>query len=75
MPDPPESLVYIEALMGFSLTCHPNCLKSTLLSGDCVLKNGSHGGQSILRLHWGDSEDPQVAKVQLSGQPMVISSQ
>ena len=62
---PQESSVYIEALTGFSLTHHPNCLKNTLLSQDCVLKSGSHGGQSVLSLHGGEGKEPQVARVQV----------
>ena len=67
--------VYIEALMGFSLICHPDYLKNTLLFQDCVLKNGSHGGQSVCSEDRGESEEPPIAGLRLSDQSVVTSSQ
>ena len=70
--------VFIAASTGFSQEYHPDGLNNTLLSQGCILENGSHCGNGEQNVHSkdrGESEEPQIAPVQFTGQPAVTASQ
>ena len=67
----------IEALTGLSHIYYADGLNSTFSQG-CILENGLHcknSGQNVHSMDKEGDEEPPIAKVQLMGQPAVISSQ
>ena len=77
---PPELCVYIEALTGFILMYHTAQMVSTLCYSHRAawLESGSESGNGRQSTHSkvrGLGEEPLTPQVQLSGQPVITSSQ
>ena len=69
--------VYIEALMGFSHTYHPDGLDNAMLSQGYILENSFHcgtGQNNVYSKYRGEGEEPLTVWVQLADQPEVTSS-
>ena len=66
----------MEALTGFRHILRPDGLSNTLLSQGCVLGAALTMGmvQNVHSKDRGGNEEPLVARVQLTGQPTVVSS-
>ena len=66
----------MEALTGFRHILRPDGLSNTLLSQGCVLGAALTMGmvQNVHSKDRGGNEEPLVARVQLTGQPAVVSS-
>lgn len=69
---------HTEALTGFSHVCRPDGLSTTFLSQGYVLGANSGSGEGKHTAHSQDrikGKEPEVAEIQLTGQPTVTSSQ